>query len=224
MDEPMRATARAATPALDVPPAVGRSRPRNRSRSRGSSPARGEARARHRVRGEFPRGDTRERIQAIALELFAEQGYEKTSLREIAERLGVTKAALYYHFKTKEDIVASFMEDRAAALQEIVTWAQGQPRTVETRREVLRRYAALMTSSRHHRAKRPPGLRCSMRLPNLPPPTSRPRPKPLRARHHLRSKRLPAGRRRRRAACRCASPGRWIGKAASRSALMNSSA
>src|SRR5512132_2864062 len=105
MDEPMRVTARAATPALDVPPAAGRSRSRSKSRSRGTSPARGEARARHRVRGDFPRGDTRERIQAIARELFAEQGYEKTSLREIAERLGVTKAALYYHFKSKEDIV-----------------------------------------------------------------------------------------------------------------------
>ena len=99
-------------------------------------------------------GDTRSRIQQVALELFTEHGYEATSLREIAERLGVTKAALYYHFKTKEDIVASFMEDRAAALQEIVTWAQGQPRTVETRREVLRRYAALMTSSRHHQVMR----------------------------------------------------------------------
>ena len=49
------------------------------------------------------RGDTRVRIQQVALELFAEQGYERTSLREIAERLGVTKAALYYHFKSKEE-------------------------------------------------------------------------------------------------------------------------
>ena len=49
------------------------------------------------------RGDTRARIQQIALELFAEHGYERTSLREIAERLGVTKAALYYHFKSKEE-------------------------------------------------------------------------------------------------------------------------
>jgi len=47
---------------------------------------------------------TRERILDVALELFNEQGYDKTSLRQIAERLGVTKAALYYHFARKEDI------------------------------------------------------------------------------------------------------------------------
>jgi AcrR family transcriptional regulator len=52
-----------------------------------------------------PRGSTRERILDIALELFNEQGYDKTSLREIAERLSVTKAALYYHFERKEDIL-----------------------------------------------------------------------------------------------------------------------
>jgi AcrR family transcriptional regulator len=52
------------------------------------------------------RGDeTRERILDVAVELFNEEGYERTSLRQIAERLGVTKAALYYHFKSKEDIL-----------------------------------------------------------------------------------------------------------------------
>jgi AcrR family transcriptional regulator len=52
------------------------------------------------------RGDqTRERILEVALELFNERGYDKTSLREIAERLDVTKAALYYHFARKEDIL-----------------------------------------------------------------------------------------------------------------------
>ena len=147
MDEPMRATARAATPALDVPPAVGRSRPRNRSRSRGSSPARGEARARHRVRGEFPRGDTRERIQAIALELFAEQGYEKTSLREIAERLGVTKAALYYHFKSKEDIVQSLVSDYFGQVDSLVAWARRQPGTPAVRAEILSRYLDMVIGS-----------------------------------------------------------------------------
>jgi AcrR family transcriptional regulator len=47
----------------------------------------------------------RERILDVSLELFNEQGYDKTSLREIAERLGVTKAALYYHFERKQDIL-----------------------------------------------------------------------------------------------------------------------
>jgi AcrR family transcriptional regulator len=55
---------------------------------------------------QLPRpGDTRERILKVALTLFNEQGYDKTSLREIAERLDVTKAALYYHFERKEDIL-----------------------------------------------------------------------------------------------------------------------
>jgi AcrR family transcriptional regulator len=58
-----------------------------------------------RSRGGRPPGDTRERILDIALELFNDQGYDNTSLREIADRLGVTKAALYYHFERKEDIL-----------------------------------------------------------------------------------------------------------------------
>ncbi|WP_329379898.1 TetR/AcrR family transcriptional regulator [Streptomyces sp. NBC_01351] len=90
------------------------------------------------------RGDTRQRIQDVALELFAEQGYEKTSLREIAERLEVTKAALYYHFKTKEDIIISLFEDVTRPIDELIAWAEQQPRTLETKREVLRRYSEAM--------------------------------------------------------------------------------
>jgi AcrR family transcriptional regulator len=56
-----------------------------------------------------PRGSdgaqTRERILAVAQELFTRQGYDKTSLRDIAERLEITKAALYYYFPRKEDIL-----------------------------------------------------------------------------------------------------------------------
>ncbi|MFJ4778673.1 TetR/AcrR family transcriptional regulator [Streptomyces sp. NPDC088762] len=87
------------------------------------------------------RGNTRQRIQDVALELFAEQGYEKTSLREIAERLEVTKAALYYHFKTKEDIIISLFEDLTRPIDELIVWAEDQPRTLDTKREVLRRYS-----------------------------------------------------------------------------------
>jgi AcrR family transcriptional regulator len=94
--------------------------------------------------GRRARGDTRERIQAVALELFAEHGYEKTSLREIAERLGVTKAALYYHFKSKEDIVRSFTEDYVTDLDELIAWGTAQPRTDETRGLLLDRYSVIV--------------------------------------------------------------------------------
>ncbi|MFC4534804.1 TetR/AcrR family transcriptional regulator [Sphaerisporangium dianthi] len=97
-----------------------------------------------------PQTDTRARIQEIALRLFTEQGYEATSLREIAEALGVTKAALYYHFKTKEDIVASLAEDRHAAVERLIEWAKGEPRAIETRREFVRRYADEVYSGRHY--------------------------------------------------------------------------
>lgn len=92
---------------------------------------------------------TRERIQAIALDLFAEQGYEKTSLREIADRLGVTKAALYYHFKTKDDIVRSALEDFMSSVDDLIEWGTSQPATLETRKELLRRYADLAASGMH---------------------------------------------------------------------------
>jgi len=94
-----------------------------------------------------PRTDTRSRVQKVALELFAEQGYEKTSLREIAERLGVTKAALYYHFKSKEDIVHSFTDDYFAELDALLDWAKDKPRGDGTRREVLDRYVGIVLAS-----------------------------------------------------------------------------
>jgi AcrR family transcriptional regulator len=90
--------------------------------------------------------DTRSRLRELALQLFAEQGYEKTSLREIAERLGVTKAALYYYFKSKEDIVRSLVEDYVAELDELISWAKTQPRAPETRAEIVSRYLDIVAN------------------------------------------------------------------------------
>jgi AcrR family transcriptional regulator len=90
------------------------------------------------------RGDTRARIQQVALELFAEQGYDKTSLREIAQRLDVTKAALYYHFKSKEDIVRSLVEDYFGQLDALISWARAQQRSEGTRGVILSRYLAIV--------------------------------------------------------------------------------
>src|SRR5215468_11310071 len=88
--------------------------------------------------------DTRARLLGLALQLFAEQGYEQTSLREIAERLGVTKAALYYHFKSKEDIVRSLVEDYIGQIDALIAWAHTQPRTAEARHEIISRYVTIV--------------------------------------------------------------------------------
>jgi AcrR family transcriptional regulator len=93
------------------------------------------------------RGNTRQRIQDVALALFAEQGYEKTSLREIAEQLQVTKAALYYHFKTKEDILVSIFEDLNRPVEELIAWGREQPRTLETKKEILVRYSEALQAA-----------------------------------------------------------------------------
>ncbi|MBE8470979.1 TetR/AcrR family transcriptional regulator [Streptomyces justiciae] len=93
------------------------------------------------------RGNTRQRIQDVALELFAEQGYEKTSLREIAERLEVTKAALYYHFKTKEEILVSIFDDLTQPILDLIEWGKQQPHTLETKQEIVRRYSDILADA-----------------------------------------------------------------------------
>jgi AcrR family transcriptional regulator len=85
------------------------------------------------------RTDTRDRILSVALRLFASQGYANTSLRQIADELGVTKAALYFHFKTKEDIVNGILSGYLDGLSALI--ATAAPQTLPGREELLRRFA-----------------------------------------------------------------------------------
>jgi AcrR family transcriptional regulator len=91
------------------------------------------------------RTDTRTRIHEVALELFAELGYERTTMQQIADRLGITRPALYYHYRSKEDILAAVHRDLAYSVDELLTWAKAQPATRATRQEVLRRLHAVMS-------------------------------------------------------------------------------
>ncbi len=52
----------------------------------------------------------RERLQAAALDLFRRYGVAGTSVQMIATRLGMTKAAVYHHFRSKEEIFSSLVE------------------------------------------------------------------------------------------------------------------
>ena len=54
--------------------------------------------------------NTKERILDEALKLFAQSGYMGTSMNDIADRLGVTKAALYKHYTSKQEILDSIVE------------------------------------------------------------------------------------------------------------------
>jgi AcrR family transcriptional regulator len=89
--------------------------------------------------------ETRGRILAEALGLIAEQGFSDTSTREIAERLGFTKAALYYHFRSKEDLLAALVRpavDDMAALVEAAAPGAG----AAARRKVVEGYVALVAA------------------------------------------------------------------------------
>ncbi len=63
---------------------------------------------------------TRQRILDVALDRFIEKGYDATSLREIAEPLGFTKAALYYHFTSKQEILRALMEPAIGLQQGLI--------------------------------------------------------------------------------------------------------
>ena len=89
------------------------------------------------------RKDMRDQILQVALDLFTKQGYDKTSLREIAERLEVTKAALYYHFASKEELLSALVAGIPRMFDELIAWGEGLPRSAESRKEILRRLAAL---------------------------------------------------------------------------------
>jgi AcrR family transcriptional regulator len=55
--------------------------------------------------GDHASASTRERILDVAQDLFTDQGFDGTSMREIAERLNISKPAIYYHFASKEEIL-----------------------------------------------------------------------------------------------------------------------
>jgi AcrR family transcriptional regulator len=75
--------------------------------------------------------DTREEIREVALELFATRGYEQTSLREIAERLNITKAALYYHFPSKDELLGDILEPLVTELDAFLAAAPDRIRDGE---------------------------------------------------------------------------------------------
>jgi AcrR family transcriptional regulator len=93
-------------------------------------------------------GDTRERIQSVTLRLFRERGSEKTSLREIAENLDVSKAALYYHFRSKDELIASVAAPFVDGFGELLDAAERGRRDGDMARRLVEGYIDLLFDQR----------------------------------------------------------------------------
>jgi AcrR family transcriptional regulator len=68
---------------------------------------------------------TRQQILQTAQRLFAELGYDATSLQMIADELGLTKAAVYYHFRAKNEILHEAMQPSLNRLKALLEEAAG---------------------------------------------------------------------------------------------------
>ncbi|QSB13837.1 TetR/AcrR family transcriptional regulator [Natronosporangium hydrolyticum] len=81
--------------------------------------------------------DTAARVHQVALELFVSQGFAQTTMQQIADRLSLTKSALYYHHPTKADLVRSVVQPAVDEVDEFLAASV----TAELRtREVLERF------------------------------------------------------------------------------------
>ncbi|MGW9588035.1 TetR/AcrR family transcriptional regulator [Microbacterium sp. NPDC055455] len=65
-------------------------------------------------------GYDRDQVLAVAVTLFNEQGYDATSVAGLAERLGLTKSALYHHFDSKEQLLALALDEALDGLEGVL--------------------------------------------------------------------------------------------------------
>lgn len=81
--------------------------------------------------------DTRETIREVALELFSTRGFDQTSLREIAERVGLTKASLYYHYPSKQALLVAIVSPLLEGWRSVAQETEELTYTSENVRRVL---------------------------------------------------------------------------------------
>ena len=79
----------------------------------------------------------REQILSSAAQLFIEQGYYGLSMRQIAESVGVTKAALYYHFDDKEDLFLAILVRHLERLEVLIVEIQNEENNCRDRIRLL---------------------------------------------------------------------------------------
>lgn len=70
------------------------------------------------------KGNTKQEILKAALDLFSVQGYEATSISQIADAVGIRKATMYSHYAGKQEILDALMQETMAAYQEHSVFAR----------------------------------------------------------------------------------------------------
>jgi AcrR family transcriptional regulator len=95
---------------------------------------------------------TRQQILETAQRLFAELGYDATSLQMIADEMGLTKAAVYYHFRAKSDILHAAMQPGIQRLEVLLDEAaqiRGRRARIE---HLVNGFADFLVQHRHYAA------------------------------------------------------------------------
>jgi AcrR family transcriptional regulator len=91
---------------------------------------------------------TQRRVVATAHELFAEHGISGTSLQMIAAGLGVTKAAVYHQFPSKDDLVIAVTATELVTLEEALAQAEAEPDRELARDELIQQMVAAAVAQR----------------------------------------------------------------------------
>ncbi|MDT5097725.1 MAG: hypothetical protein QOC76_1462 [Mycobacterium sp.] len=92
--------------------------------------------------------DTRQRLIDVAVDLFTRHSFAGTSLQMIADEMGFTKAAIYYHFRTREELLAAVVEPIFEQLSGVITAAEAQRSATARADRMLRGYAELAVANR----------------------------------------------------------------------------
>ncbi|OHV85035.1 TetR/AcrR family transcriptional regulator [Rhizobium sp. LCM 4573] len=111
--------------------------------------------------------DTRERIVATAAKLFYMSGVRAVSMDVIAEKVDLTKRTLYYHFRSKDDLIAAYLEERDHPnLALFQRWYEESPGTVADKVESL--FRNLAQAARHTKWRGCGFLRTVAELADMP--------------------------------------------------------
>lgn len=93
-------------------------------------------------------GPTRQRLIDIAIDLFKQHSVAGTSLQMISDELGLTKSAIYYHFRTRDELLSAVMEPLIAEVTALVEAAETRRSPRARADHLLIGYAALAASNR----------------------------------------------------------------------------